>query len=390
MSPATTLEPTPTPAGVGWPFPRRLGRVKGEPGPVVFVVGGMHGNEPAGAFAALDVIAALTERGTPLRGELVAVAGNRKALEADERFLAGDLNRRWTPARVAQVRAQDPAEDDAEDAEQREILAELDQAEARGPLGLVVLDLHTTSGGGPPFVIMSDTLRNRGIAFALPVTTILGLEETVDGTFLDYVAARGHVGLGVETGQHRDALARMLHRSVIWLTLIAAGVVREADVPDAEAHRAALRTASGGAPQVVELLCRHGVAPEDDFRMRPGYVGFQPIQKGEHLADNVRGPVRAPDHGLILMPLYQPQGSDGFFIVQAVKGSWLRLSALLRRLRAHWWLALLPGVRRHPERPHTLVVDPAIARVKVVQFFHLLGYRRQRQEAGRLVFERRV
>jgi succinylglutamate desuccinylase len=52
--------------------------------------------------------------------------------------------------------------------------------------------------------------------------------------------------------------------------------------------------------------------------MRPGYVNFQPIQQGEHLANDTTGPVLAPEDGLILMPLYQPQGSDGFFVVQEI------------------------------------------------------------------------
>jgi succinylglutamate desuccinylase len=52
--------------------------------------------------------------------------------------------------------------------------------------------------------------------------------------------------------------------------------------------------------------------------MRPGYANFQPIRRGEHLADDASGPVLAPEDGLILMPLYQSLGTDGFFLVQEV------------------------------------------------------------------------
>ena len=38
--------------------------------------------------------------------------------------------------------------------------------------------------------------------------------------------------------------------------------------------------------------------------------------------------------GVSLMPLYQKQGSDGFFIVRDVKRIWLSLSTLARRLRS--------------------------------------------------------
>ncbi len=383
--------PTPCPEGTpGWVFPRVIGQIKGGAGPVVVVVGGMHGNEPAGAFAGQDVVTEIERRGLTLAGELLVLSGNRAAMALDARFQVSDLNRRWTRARVTALDAQDPAQDDAEDAEQRELLAHLRHAEARAPLGLVVLDLHTTSGAGPPFVIMSDTLRNRRVAFALPIATILGLEETIDGTLLTYASEQGHVGLGVETGQHRDALSRHLHRSVIWVSLVSTGVLRAEQVPDLATHQQALRTAAGGAPRVVELLCRHGVTPADQFVMRPGYSGFQPVAEGEHLADSATGPVLSPTDGLILMPLYQPQGSDGFFLVRRVRPVWLTLGAWLRRARLHWVLPLLPGVSRHPDRADTLLVDPRIARLWVRQVFHLLGYRKAREEDGRQVFTRRT
>ena len=56
----------------------------------------------------------------------------------------------------------------------------------------------------------------------------------------------------------------------------------------------------------------------------------------------------------------------------------------LERL-ARW----LPGIRPHPDRDETLVVDPRLARQAVVNLFHLLGFRRERPENGKLVFSRR-
>ena len=39
------------------------------------------------------------------------------------------------------------------------------------------------------------------------------------------------------------------------------------------------------------------------------------MHENEILADNTNGTVRAPVSGRLLMPLYQKQGDDGFFIV---------------------------------------------------------------------------
>ena len=50
---------------------------------------------------------------------------------------------------------------------------------------------------------------------------------------------------------------------------------------------------------------------------------------------------------------------------------------------------LLPGVRRHPERPYTLQVDRAVARWFVVEIFHLFGFHQRQSEGVHLVFTRR-
>lgn len=69
-------------------------------------------------------------------------------------------------------------------------------------------------------------------------------------------------------------------------------------------------------PRVTRLVHVHHIRPGDKFKMRPGYVNFQRVEKDEHLADDIRGEVLAPFSSLILMPLYQPQGSDGFFLIK--------------------------------------------------------------------------
>ena len=91
----------------------------------------------------------------------------------------------------------------------------------------------------------------------------------------------------------------------------------------------------------------------------------------------------------MLLPLYQALGDDGYFLARPVRRFWLEVARWLRRARlfriVHW----LPGVRRDPEDPLTILVNPVVARWFVTEIFHLLGYRRQRQRNGRLAFTRR-
>lgn len=372
-------------------FPRVLGRHRGSvPGPTLVICAGLHGNEPAGVLAAQRVSAALDNLTLPLRGEWMAIVGNVAALNADRRFLVQDLNRCWSEPEVRSMLARDPAQDSPEQSEQRELVEIFGEAAQRSRGQLIVLDLHTTSAESPPFLVLSDTLANRSIAAGLPGTVILGLEEAVDGTLLDYMSQLGHRGVVVESGQHREEKAISFHESFIWLAFAAAGLLDERDVPGYHEHAHVLREACRSAPRVVEVRHRHPVEDEDEFVMRPGFRSFQKVEQDDVIADDRSGPVRTPRAGMLLMPLYQELGSDGFFVVRPVKRFWLRVSRALRRLRLHVLLPLLPGVSKDRDRRGTLRVDPKVARLYTVEIFHLFGYRKRRSDGDMLRFSRRT
>jgi hypothetical protein len=89
------------------------------------------------------------------------------------------------------------------------------------------------------------------------------------------------------------------------------------------------------------------------------------------------------------MPLYQRKGEDGFFIGREVAPFWLRLSEQLRRLKLADWMFILPGVRRHPTDPESLIVNTSVARFSPLQIFHLLGFRKRVREKNFLIVSRR-
>ena len=371
---------------------RVVGQLIGqEPGPTLLCTASLHGNEPAGTRALERVFANLHERNPILRGEFIGLIGNLRAIGLGRRFVESDLHRHWSPAKVAALRARDErAFEDAEDHEAAELLAEIDTAvgRARGPV--YCLDLHTTSGPSPPFATAMDTLRNRRFALRFPVPHVLGLEEHLDHTLLDYLDGEGHVTLGFEGGQHDDPLSVDYCEAAVWIALAETGVLAEphrvASVPGA---RKRLADVTRHLPRVVEVTYRHGLRPGDGFQMLPGFVSFQTISEGELLARDTQREVRSPDRGGILMPLYQRQGDDGFFVISKFSPFWLSLSAVLRRLRMDSLLPLLPGVHRDPERRGTLRIDQRVARYYALEIFHLLGYRKKRIEADQLVVTRR-
>jgi Succinylglutamate desuccinylase / Aspartoacylase family len=321
-------------------------------------------------------------------GTFVAVAGNLGGLAQNRRFLHRDLNRAWTADRVAALRAQDMVQDNAEDREQRELLAVFEDCLARARGQVVFVDLHSSSADGASFTCIADTIPNRRLAMALPVPTILGLEECIDGATMEFFSEKGLVAVAVEGGQHQDPRTVDNLEAAVWLALVRVGLVGAGQV-DVQGFRRTLRASAQGLPPVLEVRYRHVVTPERGFKMQPGYVSFQPVKKGELLAVEAGGELRALEDGRILLPLYQGQGEDGYFLCRSVRRLWLRVARILQAAGADRILPLLPGVRRIPGQPDALLVDPRVARFWPVEIFHLLGFRKRRRAGDLLRFSRR-
>jgi len=372
-------------------FRRELGTYGGQTaGPLVICIGGIHGNEPAGALALQRVLRRLHEAAPPFKGELVAFAGNLGALNGGTRYLSRDLNRMWTPERLDLLKDQAcGAPTESEEQEQRELSAVIWSALPRKRGDVIFLDLHTTSSEGAPFAVISDTLINRHLAMRLGVPVILGLEENLDGTILNYINEFGYAAVGFEAGQHQAPSSVENHEAAIWLTLVEAGCLPPEDAPDLLALRRKLTQASSGLPPVLELRYRHAIQETDEFVMEPGYTNFQRVQKGQALAKDRRGEVRSPESGLLFMPLYQRQGEDGFFLVREVRLFWLKVSAWMRHRKLDRILPLLPGVNPLPDDQSALAIDTKIARWLMIEICHLLGFRKHSQEQGRLIVRRR-
>ena len=138
---------------------RRLADIRGPlPGPTVFVVGAIHGNEPAGVLAVQRVLERLQQQQLQVTGRIVAFGGNLSALSRGVRFLQRDLNRQWGGEQIARLLARDPERDGDEDREQRALLSAFDRVirTARGPV--VFVDLHTSSSDGQPFISLADSI----------------------------------------------------------------------------------------------------------------------------------------------------------------------------------------------------------------------------------------
>jgi succinylglutamate desuccinylase len=370
-------------------FTRHVGSVRGrDPGPTLIVVGGIHGNEPAGLRAARRVLDRLERDDAGLRGEVLVLGGNLAALRLRRRYQVKDLNRQWSDERLAELRRTPADALDAEDREQLELLAAIEDAMARSRGPVHVLDLHTTSAAGFPFVLFGDTLRQRRFGFSFPLPVILGLEEQVDGVLSGYFTQRGCVAVSIEGGQHDDPASVDNLTACLWVALVAAGLVDRRRLPEHDGAYGLLEARRGTLPAVMEVTRRWAITPEDQFRMAPGFANLDRARRGQLLARDVRGEIRADEDGMVILPLYQGLGNEGFFWGREVGATRLALAERVRRLRLDRALTLLPGVRRDPTHPDRLRANTRIARLYPLDVFHVFGYRRIREVGHELVVAR--
>ncbi len=359
-----------------------------EAGPTLIVFGGLHGNEAAGVAALRRVAVVVEERDLSLRGRVYFLAGNMRAVAAGVRFIDADLNRHWSGTNVIRNLPETAIPPQlAEDREQTELLKILVPMLATAQDEVYAIDLHSTSAEGVPFATVGDTLRNRTFAQKFPITVLLGIEEQLEGTLLEYLNNLGVVTLGFEGGQHYAESTVETHAALVTLALVHSGITSGENLPIEEAE-ATLANATG-RKRIVEVRYRQMVAEGDLFEMRPGFENFDPVKRGLVLATQNGLEVQAPETGMVLMPLYQKLGEDGFFIGREVPPFWIWLSGVVRRLRIGDLMPILPGVRRSDKQADVLEIDTNVARYFPLQIFHLLGFRKLRWTEGQLVVSRR-
>ena len=293
-------------------WPRVVFRLRGEaPGPMLIVLGGIHGNEPAGLHAVEPLLSRLSLDA----GDFVVLSGNRAALAEGVRYLERDLNRGWSDEAIAALpRTGGSPEDD----EQLSLLGAIEDAlaDARGPV--TFLDLHTTSAAGHPFVVVGDDPAHRTLAHAFGLPVFLGLVGKLSGALTPWLCTRGVTAIAIEGGQNDDEWSVVRHTAAIRIALVECGLLAPSSLGPLNLSRRLLENAREDLPHEIEIVSRYAITPEDEFVMQPGFSNIHPVRAGTLLARDRHGEIRAPEDGLVVMPLYQGQGDDGFFMGRAV------------------------------------------------------------------------
>ena len=367
-------------------FPdRELGRAgDAARGTTLVVIGGVHGNEPAGLIAGQRVLDRLArEHEEDLQGQVVLLAGNLAALnhaDADIRYVDHDLNRLCTDDRFAE--SSSTTVEHQQMHELFELLGSIHESCKLSNQRMIVLDLHTTSAPSKPVVAFEDSLPARKHAMRMPCPKYLGIEEEVQGLVIDAVTRRlGCVSYLIEGGQHEDPVSVDVHEAAIWIAMDTAGILPLSSL-DADPIGYLRSMSKGRGDTVFDVRHREPIR-DADFAILDGIESGTRVHADKTVIAMQGGvEVHSPIHGSVFLPNMQTHkriGDDGFFIVRQISAGWVNLSARLRNADwVHHVIGVMPGV--YHAQDSMLLVDADLACVLRRQVFHLFGYRLVRHD----------
>lgn len=369
---------------------RFIGHIEGhKKGPTIFFFGGIHGNEMAGVKALRHVFEKLHSKSFDVSGSLIGIRGNIPAQLKKKRFLEHDLNRLWTTPKIKEIKSKLEIERSSEETEQLKIYQLIFKLLDTQQPPFYFIDFHTTSSNTLPFITINDARINRKFSRLFPVPIILGIEEYLEGPLLSHMNEKGYVSLGFESGQHTELNSVKSSIAFMWLVMVYAGVLVKEDVSDFQMHYRQLQKSAKDNTNFYEVIYRHALKNDSNFKMTPGFKNFQKIKKGTPLGIQNGQEIKSEKDTILFMPLYQEQGEEGFFLIRNIPKWALKLSTFLRKIRFDALLVFLPGISWNDKNKKSLLVNITVARFFAKSFFHLLGYRNRTMDKTHILMHNR-
>ncbi|MGK7389184.1 MAG: hypothetical protein ACNS60_02495 [Candidatus Cyclobacteriaceae bacterium M2_1C_046] len=286
------------------------------PGPLLLVTAGVHGNEPSGIIALDRVFRFLEKNKVPINGSFIGLCGNVSALKEAKRFVDQDLNRSWGEEEVDKIITSNKKNLNTEQKEAKEILDYIEKLNFDKYDNKWFLDCHTTSSESIPYFSVEEKGECLTFARRFPVHSVLGFAAMIPTTIDAYFCRSGFNGFTLESGQHDEISSVENCEAVIFLALVQSGCVGAQHLECYQRCNNVLAKIIMEDKKTFDIIYRHEIKEEDEFKMQPGFVNFQKIRKNELLATDKNGEIKSKWDARILMPLYQKQGNDGFFVIE--------------------------------------------------------------------------
>ena len=283
----------------------------GEKGKTIVFMCGIHGNELSGKKALKKIFSYLENNKIDIRGNIIGVQGNLKAIEKKERYIDIDLNRIWTKKIIDKVK-KGKIKDVYEYKELIKIHDIMDVIlKKKKKKDVIIIDLHNTSSASGLFTVINNT-KDFKLASAIQIPVITKLFNKVKGSFSQYYNSKNISTIVFEGGAIGDPASTNNHEIGIFKILESCGAIKKEDTPNFITNQ----SNSKNKKNLYKVKYIHLISESDNFLMKPNVINFQNVKKGEVLGSDKNGDVISPFDGKILMPLYQEQGREGFYIIQ--------------------------------------------------------------------------
>ncbi len=288
----------------------------GEKGKTIIFMCGIHGNELSGKKALQKVFNYLEEKSIEISGNIIGIQGNLKAIEKKERFIDIDLNRIWKQKIINQIKT-GKLNDKHEYKELKkihEILGVIMKKKKKE--NIIIIDLHNTSSVNGLFTIINNK-NDQKIASAIKIPIITKLFSKVKGSFSEYYNSKNISSIVFEGGSIGDPASIYNHERGIFKILEKCRILKKEDVPKSTPKKLTEKQENNYKTYKVKYI--HKISELDNFIMKPNVTNFQKIKKGDLIGFDRKGKIYSQFNGKVLMPLYQEQGNEGFYIIQNEK-----------------------------------------------------------------------
>ena len=288
----------------------------GEKGKTIIFMCGIHGNELSGKKALKNVFNYLEKESVEVSGNIIGIQGNLKAIEKKERYIDVDLNRIWKQKNINLLK-KGKLNDKHEYKELKNIYDLINIIiEKKKKKDIIIIDLHNTSSANGLFSIINSK-NDFQIASSMKIPIISNLFKKLKGSFSEFYSSKNISSIVFEGGTIGDPASIYNHEIGIYKILKECKILRKKYIPISKLEQVSENYNNKSLGYKVKYI--HQITKKDNFFMKPNVINFQEIKKGDLIGYDDKGKVFSPINGKILMPLYQEQGTEGFYIIQNEK-----------------------------------------------------------------------
>ena len=279
----------------------------------IIFIAAIHGNENSGLIALKRFFHDIKELEINIDGTVIGLIGNLEALKNNRRHIDIDMNRLWTDKFIRSKSNQDQSEG-KEVLMVKELIDKIITLKKKK--NITIVDLHNTSSPNGVFSIVNN-LKEKKIAEHLQVPIINNLLNRVKGSFAQYYSDQKINTIVFEGGAIGDPASVNNHEVSIWKMLEKKGFIDTDSIPDrVQRNNIKMNHFSKNTQGYYFVKYIHRITEESDFLMNPNMQNFEKIKKGQVVGSDQNGTVQSPHEGFLLMPLYQKEGKEGFYIIK--------------------------------------------------------------------------